>query len=102
LLEADALLPVEFVAVTVKVYAVEADNPVTVIGDDPVAVREPGVEVAVNVVAAPPVAAAVYATVAVVEVAAVAVPIVGASGTSAIGVIPGISVLLDTLLRMVT
>jgi hypothetical protein len=32
---------------------------VTVIGDAPVAVNEPGVEVVVNVVAVPPVAAAV-------------------------------------------
>jgi hypothetical protein len=37
---------------------------VTVIGDVPVAVKLPGVDVAVKVVTAPPVGAAVYATVA--------------------------------------
>jgi hypothetical protein len=79
-----------------------AVNPETVIGDEPVPVIEPGVEVAVKVVTVPPVTAAVYAIVADEESTVVAVPMVGASGTSGIGVIPGINVLLDTLLRMVT
>jgi hypothetical protein len=70
-------------------------------GDEPVPVNDPGVEVAVNVVAVPPVVAAVYVTVALVEFTAVALPIVGASGTSEIGVIPGINVLLFTLAKIV-
>jgi len=42
------LVPAEFVAVTVKVYAVPFDRPVTVKGDDPpVAVNPPGLEVTV-------------------------------------------------------
>ena len=41
-------VPTEFVAVTVKVYAVPLVSPVTVIGDEvPVAVRPPGEEVTV-------------------------------------------------------
>jgi hypothetical protein len=69
------------VAVTVNVYATLVVKPVTVIGDAPVAVIPPGLDVAVYVVTAlPPVAPAVYATVAVVAVGAVAVPIVGACG----------------------
>jgi len=48
----------------------------------PVPVNEPGLEVAVKVdIVLPPVAPAVYATVAVEKVVAVAVPIVGACGT---------------------
>jgi hypothetical protein len=79
-----------------------AVNPETEIGEvAEVPVIEPGVEVAVKVVTVPPVTAAVNGTDAVVP-ETVAVPIVGASGTSGIGVIPGISVLLDTLLRIVT
>jgi len=77
---------VAFVPLTLKVYAVPEVRPETVIGDEPVPVIEPGVEVAVKVVTVPPVTAAVYVTVAVVAVAAVAVPIVGASGTSEIAV----------------
>jgi hypothetical protein len=50
--------------VTVKVYVVADCSPVTVMGEVPVPVNEPGVDVAVNVVAVPPVTAAVYATVA--------------------------------------
>src|SRR5579871_756803 len=49
-LEADdaTLLPTEFVAVTVKVYAVPFVRPVTAIGEAvPVAVRPPGEEVTV-------------------------------------------------------
>ena len=50
-------VPMELVAVTVKVYAVPLVSPVTVIGDEaPVAVRPPGEEVTVYpVIAAPPV-----------------------------------------------
>ena len=71
-------VPLALVAVTVKVYAVPLDNPETVIGLAPVPVNDPGLEVAVNVdTAAPPVAPAVYATVAL-ALPAVAEPIVGA------------------------
>jgi hypothetical protein len=63
------------------VYAVLAVKPETVIGDEPVPVSPPGDEVAVYVASAPPVAPAVYATVAVVTPVAVALPIVGACGT---------------------
>jgi hypothetical protein len=62
--------------------------------------RNAGFEVAVNVVAVPPVVAAVN----VIDAAsplAVAVPIVGLSGKSAIGVMPGINVLLFTLAKIV-
>jgi hypothetical protein len=53
-------VPLAFVAVTVKVYAVPFVKPETVIGDEPVPVRLPGLDVAVNVVTAdPPVAPAV-------------------------------------------
>ena len=50
-------VPMELVAVTVKVYAVPLVSPVTVIGDEaPVAVRPPGDEVTVYpVIADPPV-----------------------------------------------
>jgi hypothetical protein len=81
------LFPVELDALTVKVYDVADVNPETVMGDEPVPVTDPGVEVAVNVVPVPPVVAAVYATVAVLDPVAVALPIVGASGTSTISVI---------------
>jgi hypothetical protein len=54
-----AEVPLEFVAVTVNVYAVPLVKPETVIGDEPVPVRPPGLDVAVNVAAAPPVAPAV-------------------------------------------
>jgi hypothetical protein len=50
---------VELVPLTLNVYEVPAVNPETVIGEVPVPVKEPGVEVAVNVVTEPPVAAAV-------------------------------------------
>jgi hypothetical protein len=43
------LVPVALVAVTVNVYAVTAVKPVTVIGDVPVPVSPPGLDVAVNV-----------------------------------------------------
>jgi hypothetical protein len=93
---------VELVPFTLNVYAVPAVNPETVIGDvAEVPVTEPGVLVAVKVVAAPPVAAAVNVTVAD-SVPAVAVPIVGASGTSSIGVLPAMTLLSETLLVIVT
>jgi hypothetical protein len=48
LAELAALVPTELVALTVKVYAVEAVNPVMVIGDEAeVPVRFPGLDVAV-------------------------------------------------------
>jgi hypothetical protein len=79
--------PTAFVALTTNVYAVADCNPVTVNGDDaPVTVYEPGVDVAVNDVAAAPDAAAVNVTVAEPLLYArlvptlVAVPIVGALG----------------------
>jgi len=77
-------VPIEFVAVTVKVYAVPLVRPVTVIGDAaPLATIPPGDEVAVYVVIAePPVeAGGVNATVAC-ALPAVAVPIVGGPGTA--------------------
>lgn len=52
-------VPLAFVAVTVNVYAVPLVNPETVIGDAPVPVKLPGLDVAVNVAEAPPVAPAV-------------------------------------------
>jgi hypothetical protein len=66
------------------VYAVPFVRPETVIGDAPVPVRLPGVEVAVYVTPPEPTAPAVYATVAE-AFPAVAVPIVGADG-----LIPGV------------
>jgi hypothetical protein len=65
LAELYVLLPVALLPRTVNVYAVPAVSPDTVIGlDEPVPVKEPGLESAVNVVAGPPLVAAVYATVA--------------------------------------
>jgi hypothetical protein len=53
-------VPLALVAVTVNVYAVPFERPVTVIGLAPVPVNPPGDEVAVKVeTAAPPVAPAV-------------------------------------------
>jgi hypothetical protein len=84
LLAEDALdVPTAFVAVTVKVYEVPTDNPDTVIGDEPpVPVAPPGLAVTVNpVIAEPPLfAGALNVTDTLVPLAAVAVPIVGASG----------------------
>jgi hypothetical protein len=83
----DVAEPVLLDAVTVKVYAVLSVNPLTVIGEDPVPVNPSGDDVAVKVVAAPPVVAAVYATDAVEPVPrSETAPIVGASGTSDIAV----------------
>ena len=61
-------------------YDVPSVKPETVIGLEPVPVNDPGVDVAVYVAEAPPVAPAVYVTVAL-WLPAVAVPIVGACGT---------------------
>jgi hypothetical protein len=77
-------LPAALLAVTVKVYEVDAVNPVTDIGD--VALEPlppPGVDVIKKFVAAGPVPEGVNATVAVVDPVVVAVPIVGALGTAA-------------------
>ena len=58
-------VPFALVAVTVNVYAVPAVRPDTVIGLDPVPVNDPEEDVAVKVETdLPPVAPAVYATVA--------------------------------------
>jgi hypothetical protein len=74
-------VPLALVAVTVNVYVVAGASPETVIGEAPVPVIEPGEDVAVNALtAAPPLAPAVYATVAD-AFPPVAVPIVGACGT---------------------
>ena len=80
-------VPMAFVAVTVKVYAVPLESPVTVIGlAVPVPVKPPGLEVAVYpVMAEPPsLAGAVNATEACAFPAAT-VPIVGAPGTVEVG-----------------
>jgi hypothetical protein len=70
-------------AVTVNVYAVFDVSPVTVIGDAPEPVPPEGLDVTVNVTTPEPrFVGAVYVTVAVVEVTAVAVPIVGAPGVA--------------------
>jgi len=70
-------------AVTVKVYEVDAVNPVTDIGDVALEPLPPaGVEVIKKLVADGPVPEGVKVTVAVVEPVAVAVPIVGALGTA--------------------
>ena len=77
------LLPNAFVAITVNVYAVPLDNPLTVIGEEaPVPVIPLGLDVTVKSVIAPPpaFAGAVKVTDTVVS-PFVAVPIVGASGT---------------------
>ena len=85
----DSLVPIALVAVTVKVYEVTGFNPLTVMVPDPAWLNVPviplGLEVAVyDVIVDPPLlAGAVYTTVAVLELVAVAVPIVGAPGTAA-------------------
>jgi hypothetical protein len=77
-----SLEPVALLPRIVNVYAVPAVSPDTVIGlDEPEPVIEPGLESAVNVVAGPPLVAAVYSTVAD-SAPAVAVPTVGAEGMS--------------------
>jgi hypothetical protein len=76
------LVPIGFVAVTLKVYAVPLESPVTVIGLDAlVPVKPPGVEVAVyEVIVLPPVPFAVNSIFAV-AFPKLAAPIVGACGT---------------------
>ena len=79
-------VPAEFIAVTVNVYAVAANNPVTEIVPEPACeispVIEPGVDVAMYLVIVEPPsdAGAVKEIVAVVVPVAVAVPMVGAPG----------------------
>jgi hypothetical protein len=60
-----------------------------------------GVAATMYEVGAPPVAAAVNGTETVVVLVTVTVPIVGPSGTSAMGVMPGITLLLFTLAKIV-
>jgi len=77
-------VPTEFVAVTVKVYAVPLESPPTMMGDAaPLTLMPPGEDVTVyEVIAEPPVeAGGVNATVAC-ALPAVAVPIVGGPGTA--------------------
>ena len=80
-----APVPMAFVAVTVKVYAVPLVRPVTVSGDTaPVAVAPPGLAVTVYpVIAEPPVLAGAVNATDAWALPAVAVPIVGAPGTAA-------------------
>ena len=83
-----APVPALLVAVTVKVYAVPLVKPVTLIGElAPVPVKPPGLAVTVYpVMLAPPLlAGAVKLTDAVVS-PPVALPIVGAPGTTALTV----------------
>jgi hypothetical protein len=80
---ADAVdVPLALVAVTVNVYAVPDDNPVTTIGVDPDTATDPGEDVAVYAETAfPPVAPIVNGTDMLVFPGLPAVPIVGACGT---------------------
>jgi hypothetical protein len=57
--EEEVKVPLALAAETANVYAVPLCRPVTVNGEAPVAVKLPGVDVAVKVVAVPPVGAAV-------------------------------------------
>ena len=76
-----SLVPFAFTALTLKLYDNPFVRPVTVIGDEPVAVILPGEDIAVYVVAAPPVAPAVYDTDTSPDAPVErAVPIVGACG----------------------
>ena len=86
-------VPAEFVAVTVKVYAVPVVKPETVIAlvhvaavNVPVMAVPTAVAVYLVIVAPPFDVGAVQATVTDVGLAMVAVPIVGASGTDTAGV----------------
>jgi hypothetical protein len=80
LAELVADVPLAFVAVIVKVYAVPFVKPETVIGDVPVAVNAPGLDVArYSVTVDPPVAPAVYDTAALASPEATDT-IVGACG----------------------
>jgi hypothetical protein len=84
-LDADdaAPVPAAFVAVTVKVYDVPLVKPDTVSGlDEPDAVNEPGLDVAVyDVIALPPLDEGAVNVTLVLALPAVAVPMVGAPGT---------------------
>jgi hypothetical protein len=91
-------VPLAFAAVTVKVYEVDELRPEIVIGDEPVPVAPPGLAVAVKVVAVAPITDAVYATVAVEALVAVATPIVGGIGL-ATDVLPRLA-LNSVLLRL--
>jgi hypothetical protein len=78
----DGPVPPGVVPATVNVYAVPTDKPATLIGEAPVPVKPPGLDVAVYVTEPVPASVgAVYGTDAVVlPDAIVAVPIVGAPG----------------------
>ena len=83
LLALEALLvPIEFVAVIVNVYAVPFDNPSTVIGEPLLLpVNPPGLEVAVYVIMEePPLLAGGVKVITARPLPRVAVPMVGASG----------------------
>jgi hypothetical protein len=78
------LVPSAFVAVTVNVYATPLVSPVTVIGDDPPDALTPVFDVTVYVVIAePPFELGALNVTVASPLPAVAVPIVGASGTVA-------------------
>jgi hypothetical protein len=79
------LVPIAFVAVTVNVYAVEDDKPLTVIGEPlPVPVKPPGLDVTVYpVIAEPPLFAGASNATEAVVLPAVATTFVGASGAVA-------------------
>jgi hypothetical protein len=78
-------VPTIFVALTLNVYDVPVERPLTTTGDDaPEPVNPPGVDVAVYVyVAGEPVAEGENETLAQLLFPAVAVPIVGALGATA-------------------
>jgi hypothetical protein len=86
------LVPIAFVAVTLKVYDVPLESPLTVIGvDELVPVKFPGVEVAVyTVISLPPVPFVVNSIFALAS-PKLAVPIVGACGT-----VPAVAVVVAT------
>ena len=77
------LVPIAFVAVTVNVYAVPFDSPVTVSGEPlPLAVNPPVLEATVyDVIAVPPLFKGGVKVIVACPFPAVATPIVGASGT---------------------
>jgi hypothetical protein len=81
----EVLVPTAFVAVTVKLYGLPFVRPVIVIGDEPpVAVKPPTFELTVYVVIAdPPFELGALNVIVAWPLPAVAVPILGASGTVA-------------------
>jgi hypothetical protein len=87
IIELEAVLarpvPLAFVAVTVKVYAVPLVSPVTAIGlAEPMAVKPPGLEVTVYpVIAEPPLLPGDVNVTVALAFPAVAVPIIGGPGT---------------------